>query len=255
MAIDEVFPNPTVKQVIFQIRYPNLFFLESKIGELQMRIMEIFPDSALIFKRQLFITEVGPEVTADQIQEKLPQEQGQKFWQFSSPKGYTLSVHTNSLDITSNFHKTYNNPTSADRFRDVIETTISAFLSITNLPQIKRIGLRYIDECVFDEKTSKSFLDHFNSCLNTSRFPIENSIDNHYKATVKKGIYFMRFMETYESQLQTPVLKLDFDGFANDIRSDSYLSTTDDLHRLISDEYESSIKEPVISKMRMEEKI
>ena len=31
MAINEVFPNPTVKKVIFQIRFPNLFFIESKI--------------------------------------------------------------------------------------------------------------------------------------------------------------------------------------------------------------------------------
>jgi hypothetical protein len=41
MAIEEVFPNPTVKQVAFEIRFPNLFYLESKIGELQVKIMEL----------------------------------------------------------------------------------------------------------------------------------------------------------------------------------------------------------------------
>ena len=33
MPIHEVFPSPTVKQVIFQVRFPNLFYLESRMGE------------------------------------------------------------------------------------------------------------------------------------------------------------------------------------------------------------------------------
>ena len=32
MGIKEIFSFPTVKQVIFQIRYPNLFIIENKIG-------------------------------------------------------------------------------------------------------------------------------------------------------------------------------------------------------------------------------
>jgi len=49
MQINEVFPNPTVKQVIFQIRFPNLFYLESKIGEYQLKIMQRFPESVRCF--------------------------------------------------------------------------------------------------------------------------------------------------------------------------------------------------------------
>jgi hypothetical protein len=46
---DEVFPNPTVKTVIFQIRYPNLFYIESRIGDIQVKIMDDFPESSLLF--------------------------------------------------------------------------------------------------------------------------------------------------------------------------------------------------------------
>ena len=28
---DEVFPNPTVKEVVFEIRFPSLFYMESRI--------------------------------------------------------------------------------------------------------------------------------------------------------------------------------------------------------------------------------
>ena len=52
MVIDEIFPFPTVKHVIFQIKYPNLFYLENRIGDFQMKIINEFPDSKLSFRRQ-----------------------------------------------------------------------------------------------------------------------------------------------------------------------------------------------------------
>jgi len=97
MAITEVFKNPTVKQVIFQIRYPNLFFLESKIGELQMEIIDKFPESALMFRRHVLLADVGPSAKLEELQDKAVQEQGRKVWQFNSPLGYQLNVLTDSL--------------------------------------------------------------------------------------------------------------------------------------------------------------
>jgi hypothetical protein len=65
MVINEVFPNPTVKQVIFQIRYPNLFYIENKIGDFQLKVMREFPESALIMKQRVIFAEFGPNVTID----------------------------------------------------------------------------------------------------------------------------------------------------------------------------------------------
>jgi len=39
MAIAEIFPNPTVKSVFFEVRFPNLFYLEAKIGDLQLKVL------------------------------------------------------------------------------------------------------------------------------------------------------------------------------------------------------------------------
>jgi hypothetical protein len=73
MPLAEVFRNPTVKQVAFEIKFPNLFFIESKIGDLQMIIMDKFPESALLFQRQIMFA-VGTENIED-LQQKIPQEQ------------------------------------------------------------------------------------------------------------------------------------------------------------------------------------
>lgn len=249
MPLAEVFRNPTVKQVAFEIQFPNLFFIESKIGELQIKIMDKFPESALLFQRQLVFA-VGAEKIED-LQQKIPQEQGLKIWQFNNPAlGYKLNISSNSLSITSTSHKTYNNQQSDNRFRDIIAHVLKPFFDLTNLPTVNRVGLRYIDECPFKEKTTTSFLAHFNSCFSTTRFSIEDSLEHRYVAFVKRNEYFIRYVETYNAKVNPTSLTLDFDGSANNVPSAACLDTTDQLHILIAKEYKATIKEPVYEYMR-----
>ena len=49
MAITEIFPNPTVKQVIFQIRFNSLFYIGDKMGEFQQRTMTEIPRNHHLF--------------------------------------------------------------------------------------------------------------------------------------------------------------------------------------------------------------
>ena len=104
MVITEIFPNPTLKQCVFEIRFPNLFYIENKIGDLQVLIMEKFPESALLYRRQFVIVDKGPEGKLDVPEEEL----GRKIWQFKANEKYELNVLNNSLNITSKSHKTYN---------------------------------------------------------------------------------------------------------------------------------------------------
>ena len=108
MSIDEIFSNPTVKQVVFQIRFPNLFYIENKIGELQLKIMKEFPHSALLFRRRLLFADIGPEVKHEALPSPLDEGEGKKIWQFKSDKNCQLNVLTDTLDISSPYHKTYN---------------------------------------------------------------------------------------------------------------------------------------------------
>jgi len=252
MTITEVFRNPTVKQVIFQIRYPNLFFIENKIGDLQLKIMDKFPESALLFRRQVVFADIGPYTKIENIPDDAS-AMAKKIWQFTSPKGYELNVLSDSLDITSNTHKTYNNPASDNKFRDFIEFILNNFLEITKIPLVTRIGLRYIDECPIPEKRNDVFQDYYNSTFPLSRFKIEDATAMQFVTTVSKDGCLIRYAESLIQKGDKYILTLDFDASARDISTTNVLDTTDKLHDIISEEYEATIKEPVYKYMRGEE--
>jgi len=250
MAINEIFTNPTVKQVIFQIMFPNLFYIENKIGELQLKIMTEFPESTMLHRRTFTWVDVGPEVKLTEVESKLEKEPaGQKIWQFKSPKGFQLNVLSSSLDITSSYHKTYNLE-GGDKFRDIIELVLGKFLEVVSLPTINRVGLRYVDECPIPSKENSAFRSYYDSVFPLDRFDLADAQEMDFKTMVKRGNYFLRYVESFQKVQDEYKLILDFDGFARDVNPKDCLMVTDDLHQLISNEYEKTIKEPVKEYMR-----
>jgi len=254
MSIAEVFSNPTVKQVIFQIRYPALFFLEEKIGEYQAKVMKLFPNSALLFRKQFVWTDLGPNVELkDVLADKEPQK-GSKIWQFKSEKDTTaLNVTMESLDISSTHHKTYKLAGGGDKFRDIIQQVVDSFLEVTKIPIISRVGLRYIDECPIVSKDNDTLKAYYNSAFPLGRFSLEEASEMDVKVVVKKGPYNLRYIESLKKFEKEYKLIMDFDGYSEKIESKDYLETSDKLHDIISDEFEGSIKEPLISFMRSKE--
>jgi uncharacterized protein (TIGR04255 family) len=250
MAIKEVFPNPTVKQVIFQIRFPNLFSMERLIGDYQVKIMAEFPKSALLVRRSVLIADVGSRAQVENIAEDADKLAIRRIWNFKSDKGTELNVHNDSLDISSTLHKTYANPKEDNRFRDTIEYAISKFLEVTQIPELTRIGLRYIDECPVPSKETKAFKEYYNTTLPLKRFPLENAMNLVFEARVEKGDRRLRFIESFEDVGDRLRLTLDFDGYAEDVPAREYLTVADELHELISEEYQASIRKPVLEHMR-----
>lgn len=251
MVIHEVFPNPTVTQVIFQIKFPNLFYIENKIGDLQLEIMEKFPQSALLIRRQVVFANLGPNVKSQDIQNdlSLDEETGRKIWQFQSEKNVQLNVLSNSLDITSKYHKSYNLEGS-EKFRETIQFVVDRFLKVTSIPLINRIGLRYIDECPIPKKDDQTYGSYYNTTFPLDRFSLSDANEMDFKTVIKRGKYYLRFIESLQKINDEYKLILDFDGFALDISSKDYLNVTDDLHEIISREFENTIKEPVYDYMR-----
>lgn len=253
MAINEIFLNPTVIQVSFEIRYPNLFFIEDKVGDLQIRVMEQFPESALVLRKQVVFADVGPDGKVISPPRDLNDEIVKKIWQFKSEKDYEFNVLSNSLYIISKHHITYKQE-GADKFRDVIEFVVNNFLEVTKITKINRIGLRYIDECPIPEKTNEKFKEYYNTAFPLDRFNIADAEEMTFRTAVRKGDYFIGYLETLKKEDKGYKLILDFDGFANKIEAKDYLTTTDNLHEFISDEYENSIKDPVREFMRQASK-
>jgi len=249
MVINEMFHNPTVKQVIFQITFPNLFYIENKIGDFQLKIMKEFPQSALQFRRQVLFADIGPESKLVEIPSDLEEETGKKVWQFKSDKNFKLHVLGNSLDITSEYHKTYNLE-GGDKFRDTIKFVLDCFLEVTKIPIINRVGLRYVDECPIPSKDNSTFKSYYNSILPLDRFDLADAKEMAFRTVIKRDKYFLIYAESLQQKGDEYKLILDFDAYAENIDSKDYLTVTDDLHTIISDEYEKTIKDPVYEYMR-----
>lgn len=248
MTIDKIYPNPTVKQVIFQIKFPNLFYMEKKIGDLQVKIMEKFPQSSLLFRQQIVFADIGPGAKLESISSDLEKETGKKIWRFKSSKNFQLDILSDSLDISSRHHKTYNLK-GGDKFRDIIKFVLDHFLEIVSIPIINRIGFRYIDECPIPSKDNSTFKSYYKSVFPIKRFNLADVNEMDFKTVIKKGRYYLRYIESLQKVGSKYKLILDFDGFAKNIDSKDYLTTTDNLHAMIIEEFEKTIKKPVYEYM------
>ncbi|MCE5240552.1 TIGR04255 family protein [bacterium] len=255
MPINEVFPNPTVKQVFFQIRFPNLFFLESRIGDLQQQVMQEFPEATLLRQQHVVFADIAVEPPeSPRLPPDVDGPTSRKIWQFNSPKGYKLSVTTDSLAITSEHHKTYDKD-DANRFRDVIQRVLTAFAGVAPVPEYARVGLRYVDHCPIMEKTNESFEAYYSTSFPLTRFSLADAEEMSFAAIVTRGRHQLRYVEALRKDSDADsgfVLVLDFDGFAKDVPSGECLTVTDELHTLIDEAFSETIKQPVYDYMRRE---
>ncbi len=254
--MSEIYPYPTVKQVIFQIKFPNLLYIEKSIGDIQIKIMNDYPESAEIIQKTFMLGYYDKKVNNMEEEEPLT-----KIWKFTSPNGYELTISNNSLSIVSNLHKTYKNPEGEHKFRDIIKSTVDSFLKVINLPKITRIGLRYIDECPLPKVMDfENYQKYYNTAF-TKRFSFENSRNMQY--LVVKNIednILLRYLENYENNIEkNPTtnkeeviqkLVMDFDASSFNISSNEYIETLDKLYDIVHNEWENTIKEPVKEIMR-----
>jgi uncharacterized protein (TIGR04255 family) len=221
------------------------------MGEFQTKIISEFPESALKYSKMVSFAELGPNVKAEDLpKEILEGENVKKIWEFQSPKKFTLNVTNNSIDLNSKFHKTYNNE-GGEKFRDILKFTLDNFLKVIPIPKINRIGLRYIDECPIINKSTATFVEYYNSTFPTNRFAIEDAKSMVFNTNIKKGDIDIIYTEALLIKDDNKcVLIIDIDGSIINIVPEKYLEITDELHRLISLEYERTIKEPVYEYMR-----
>lgn len=250
MAINEIFPNPTVKTVAFEIRFPNLFFLEQKIGDFQLALLETFPESALAFRRHLLFADVAPGASLSDLRVPPEADEGKKIWQFKSPRNYSLDVTTDSMVLQSGYHKTYQLG-EENRFRDIIQLSVDALLAIVKIPLFQRIGIRYIDEGPIPDKTNESLRRYYRTTLPLDRFSVEDAREMNFVTLVRRGQSFLRYAEALALGPDGSCrLIMDFDGFREHVPAAQYLSVTDELHRLISDNFDETITEELKQFMR-----
>jgi len=116
---------------------------------------------------------------------------------------------------------------------------------------LNRIGLRYTDECPLPTPLANDqYRDYYNTSFPLERFPIQDAQNIQLQTVVKRGNHFLTFIENYFHNGDNPALIMDFDAFSLNVKSSDYLTVCDELHTIISDEYEKALKEPVYEIMK-----
>ncbi|MGD0342631.1 MAG: TIGR04255 family protein [Bacteroidales bacterium] len=249
MAINEVFPNSLVKKVLFQIKYPTLFYIEDRIGDFQVRVMEHLPESTLLYRKQVLFADFLPNKDHPEFPIKQSETQGDKVWQFKN-QNVVVNITSSSLDVSSDTHKTYNNPGAPLRFRDILVAVLNNFFEVVKIPIILRMGLRYVNEIKEPELTRDTYNDFINTSINTDQIQIPSVQSLDFAATLKKDKYSLNLAERIKPFNDAISCILDFDAFALNVKVEECFNTIDDLHEIISNQFESIIKEPVYTIMR-----
>lgn len=252
-VISEVFKKPTVKSVSFQITFSDLFLIEKIIGDFQAKIIDQFPDSSLMYRNRFFFIEKHGKLDLTDL-EKIPEDESkEKVWQFKSKNGIEINVSLNSVSIISKLHKSYNNKESELRFRDVIQSVSDKFFALVPIVTLKRIGLRYIDECPLPDvkhMDNTSFREWYNTTFDLNQFVLGHTKELATISVFTEDNCIINYIERLMKDKDTYHYILDFDGSAENIDKSQYLEKTDKIHDLISIRYDNIIKEPVREIMR-----
>lgn len=248
MNSSEVFPNSTVKDIYFQVRFPNLFYLDTRLaGEFQLGIMSRFPKSQLVVQKQLIVANMEPGRKLEDV----PEASTRKIWKFQSDAGYELELASDSLSLHSSHHNSYANGDPDRRFRDLIDFGLTSFLKVVKVPFFDRIGLRYVDRCPVESRSTRTFYRWYDSCLPCHRFPIEN-LDAAAVTVVRKldDDYHLTYQEKLNTDSGALLLEIDIDAWHMDVKPDGFLATTDVLHKLCAEEFWHTAKRPLLDYMR-----
>lgn len=246
---DRVFTNPVVDKVFFQIRFPTLFYIEGRIGDLQSKLMTQFPEASLQISRTFALvsreskSSVASDDNADMVE---------KIWTFESKDGVQVEVKRSSLTLVSQRHKSYRS--GPVKFRESIEFVLAAFKSVIDIPIVQRLGLRYVDICPIPDSTRETLKSWFNTTLPIERFDPENSqkLLTHVESTTPECS--LRFIELFKSDGATgPTVTLDFDASINDIAFTEVLEKTDTLHGCIRRAFETAANPPLKEYMERQE--
>ena len=240
------FPNPLVKQIFFEIKFPNLFSVESKIGEFQLQIVEKFPDSSLLFQRQVVFANLGPEVKIDDFEQNIDKGLSKKIWQFKSSEA-EINITTNGIIISSPQIKKYSN---TNGYRELLNYILNKFFAVMSISVINRIGLRYVNEFDIEGMSNATFNSFIKSSLQTSRFSISNSKEMTSRIVENTAQHGLIFMEAIRVKDNRKTWILDLDSFATNKSSDEHLSVADTLHSVIKSEFFKTIKPAIYPKMR-----
>lgn len=241
---DEVFPNSPLIEVAFEVRFPNLFYINQKIGEFQLDIIDDFPKSSQVFTQPFILGEKNEVISDKDNVNAIPS------WRFENETGKTkIMVYSNKLNIISKEYKSYNHPSNKN-FRNLVTKILSIFAKTVPIKKFSRLGIRYIDHCPLERLDNKYFRNYYNPIFNIDKYKVEDIIDNLFIINIKREQYNLLFQCGIKKLDVGYKYIMDYDGYATDIEASTCITTTDDLRRLIKNEFLSNITDDFKEHMR-----
>lgn len=212
---DEIFPNPPIKTVSCEIRFPTLLTIKDTIPKFQAKIRNEFPD---------YYTQKVPRAYKSGIIDET-------WWIFkSSDDNLTLKLKNSSIVLTSTNYKEFT------PFYEIIKTYFDNFFNLNSIDNFLRIGLRYINTEEFEDKEPNlhKLLEYFN----LRHFTFEESDQfNNFAIRYNKieSELYMTVLLEYNKNLQGKYEFLfDFDSYTpKEIDRESYIGVIENLHKNI----------------------
>jgi len=233
-STDEIFTNPPLHEVAFEVRFPHLFYINQRIGEFQLDIMDDFPKSSQTFEHAFAIDE---RIAVKENENPIPS------WHFENESGKTkITIHSNKLNIISNEYKSYNHPLEKN-FRDIIEKTVALFIKYVPIKNFTRLGIRYIDYCPLEQLENEYFKNFYTPIFDIDRYTLEDILENKMLFRVRKNDYQLLFQSAIREIDNSYKYIMDFDGYAINVEASNFIKVTDNLKYLIKKEFLSNITE------------
>ena len=228
--LSEKFPNPPLKEVAYEVRFPALLRIENEISQYQDRIREDFPEVGKTIGGLISPTGgiIGP---------------GEVSWQFRNDDiQLQLRVKNNSLALISTSYKSF------DDFLPKIKECTESFLDTYQIPYVTRIGLRYIDDFCFGDDAMEEFEKFFIPAFNSEIINSKDTVDHRIEIRQRKGEHFLTLrtvmakdgegithyiMDTDSYHDSDKVNKEDIIGVVNELHS----NVLEEFHRFVTDDF------------------
>ena len=246
--MSQEYPNHMLDKVIFQIKFYPLLKLYSNTPEIaadfQQVVMKEFPE--LNFKQSrnvsLKIDSTGLPISGEANKPRL-------IWNFQNDNGKFINLSGDDLSLTYP-GKVY---TTFKPFLEDIKLALNG-LKLYNLPKIKSIGLRYINQIDLEDDSNldgfinqklhllSSDSDNENVIQSISR--IEYNIDKFF-LSFQYGLFNPEYPE-YNSKKD---FILDYDCILNTVPVDNLEKCLHEMNKIIYNKFESSIEDKLRIKM------
>ena len=113
-----------------------------------------------------------------------------------------------------------------------------------------RLGIRYIDYCPLEQLENEYFKNFYIPIFDIDRYKLEDILENRILFRVRKNDYQLLFQSAIREIDDSYKYIMDFDGYAINVEASNFINVTDDLKRLIKNEFISNVTENFKQYMR-----